>query len=197
MKETIIELLKSTSREGIDDLIAFMEEQKFFEAPCSGKYHLCKEGGLAEHSLNVFRQALNIQAGLKADVQYESLVLVSLLHDLGKMGDFGKPNYVPKYVRSKTKNKETGEYDQVISTAEPFTTNPNLLYVEHEIRSIAIAERFIKLTEEEERAILLHNGLYGVFGYSLKNAKQTQLELILHWADMWASRFVEEEKNDD
>lgn len=84
----------------------------------------------------------------------------------------------------------------VRSAAKPYETNKELLYVDHEVRSIAIAERFITLTEEEERAILLHNGLYGVFGYQLKTAKQTPLELILHWSDMWASRVVEEKEEE-
>lgn len=197
MKETIIELLTSTKIDGMDRLIAYMDKQGFFTAPCSGAYHLCKEGGLAEHSLNVFKVAIELDKALKADTDYTDLVIVSLLHDLGKMGDFDKPNYVPNFVRSKTKNEETGDYDLVISTAKPYTTNPELLYVDHEIRSIAIAERFIKLTEEQERAILLHNGLYGVFGYQLKSSKQTPLEFIIHWADLFCSRIIEEKDGQD
>ena len=53
MKERIIELLRETGREGIEDLIAYMDEYGFFRAPCSTSHHLAKEGGLAEHSYNV------------------------------------------------------------------------------------------------------------------------------------------------
>ena len=193
IKGTIVELLLSTNRVGMDELLRYMDESGFYSAPCSGAYHLAEEGGLSKHSLNVYRTMLDLNQSLKADIPLDTIILVSILHDLGKMGDYGKPNYVENFVRSKTKNKETGEYDMVRSAAKPYETNKELLYVDHEVRSIAIAERFITLTEEEERAILLHNGLYGVFGYQLKTAKQTPLELILHWSDMWASRIIEEE----
>ena len=45
MKERIIELLRETGREGIEDLIAYMDEYGFFRAPCSTSHHLAKEGG--------------------------------------------------------------------------------------------------------------------------------------------------------
>ena len=60
MKETIINLLKETSRTGIIELIDAMEEGGFFEAPCSSDKHLSKEGGLAEHSANVYQTMLTL-----------------------------------------------------------------------------------------------------------------------------------------
>jgi hypothetical protein len=53
-----------------------------------------------------------------------------------------------------------------------------------------IAERYISLTEEEEQAILYHNGLYGVFKYEI-SGKETPLYMLLHFSDMWASRVIE------
>ena len=35
MKEKFIELLRSTNREGIEDLIAFLDKTDFFTAPAS------------------------------------------------------------------------------------------------------------------------------------------------------------------
>ena len=89
-KEKITELLLSTNREGMDKLVEHMEEGGFFTAPCSTRYHLSKEGGLAEHSLNVYENALRISGGLgrPEEVLRDSLIIVSLLHDLGKMGQF-------------------------------------------------------------------------------------------------------------
>lgn len=194
MKQTIINLLLSTKREGIENLIEEMEKGGFFEAPASGAYHLCVPGGLAEHTLNVNKIALQIATALQADVSMESLIIVTLLHDLGKMGDKGKRNYVENYVRSKTKNKETGEYDMVQSASKPYESNKDLVYIEHEIRSVMIAERFIELTEQEEQAILCHNGLYGKMMSSFSHAADNDpLYLILHTADMWASRILEKE----
>ena len=196
MKQKIIDLLLETERPGMGELCAHMEEVGLFNAPCSGGNHLACEGGLAEHSYNVYR-VMNIDAVHKLstdkyNAMRDAIIITSLLHDLGKCGDYGKPNYVPNMVRSKKKN-ENGEYELVQSEAKPYETNKELLYVPHEVRSIAIAERFISLTEEEEFAILYHNGLYGDLKYAL-SGKETPLYLLLHHADMWASRVVETEK---
>lgn len=179
-KQTIEELLRSTKRTGIEDLIQWMRENGFFSAPCSSKYHLAKPGGLAEHSLNVYRISKNIAFNLYVypnnltQEMIDSIIICALLHDLGKAGQFGKPAY--------------------IANAEPekgaFSTNKELLYVPHEVRSVAIASKFIDLTEEEQYAITYHNGLYG----ELKAFKgnETPLQMILHFADMWAARVVED-----
>ena len=185
-KETIIKLLKSTNRPGMDKLIEAMEEGGFFTAPCSGSYHLAKEGGLAEHSLNVLNVAMDVSFGLSLgelppEELIDRLVIVCLLHDLGKMGQYGKANYVENTLKS---GKQ--------STSKPYKTNPDLLYVDHEVRSIVIAQQYIELTEEEQQAILWHNGLYGNFRYQIQG-KETALYLILHFADMFASRVLEGE----
>ena len=176
-------LLRQTGRPGIDDLIKWMEENGFFEAPCSSRYHLAKPGGLAEHSLNVYKNCIAWTNAMyqngEIEVTYsffDSIAICALLHDLGKAGQFGKPIYL--------ENTEDSEY--------PYRSNKDLLYVPHEIRSIAIASRFIELTEEEQFAILRHNGLYSD-SQGLKG-NETPLMLILHHSDMWAARVTEREE---
>lgn len=196
-KVDIIYLLKSTETEGIENLIAYMDMSGFFESPCSGAYHLACEGGLAEHSLNVYRRMTRFVNATDFPISRNSIVIVSLLHDLGKMGDHFKPNYVPNMVRSKTKNKDTGEYDMVQSSAKPYETNKDLNYEEHEIRSVMIAERFISLTEEEETAILHHNGLWGKLDSAFSSTfDKHELATLLHFADLWCSRFEEVSADD-
>jgi len=185
MKDKIIELLKETGRTGIIGLIDAMEEGGFFEAPCSTDKHLCREGGLAEHSLNVYITMLDINRSLRANLPDDSIIICGLLHDLGKMGDHGKANYELNVLKS-----------GVVSAAKPFITNKNLIYLPHEIRSAMIAERYIELSEDEEAAILWHNGLYGQFKYDIPG-KETPLYMILHWADMWASRVTENEGKEE
>lgn len=186
-------LLLNTKRKGIEDLIAYMDEYGFFKAPCSTQYHLSKEGGLAEHSLNVYEVALDLSNVLCDIVPKESVVIVSLLHDIGKMGQFNKPNYVPNMLKGRaTKANPSPEPYQ--SEAKPYISNPELMYVDHEVRALAIISKFIDLTEEEQQAILWHNGLYGPFKYEIQG-KETPLYMILHWADMWASRVVEAEED--
>ena len=180
MKEKIIDLLKSTDRPGIHYLTEYMDDGGFFEAPCSTDKHLSVPGGLAEHSVNVYYGMLELDKALKADIPHDSIILCGLLHDLGKMGDHGKSNYVVNILKS-------GQQ----SATKPYATNKDLAYLPHEIRSAMIAERYIPLTEDEETAILWHNGLYGQFKYDIPG-KETPLYMVLHWADMWASRVTEE-----
>lgn len=80
----IKELLKNTGREGIDDLISYMEENDFFTSPCSTRYHLAEEGGLATHSLNVYENILRIASGLGVinEDRMNSFIIVALLHGL-------------------------------------------------------------------------------------------------------------------
>lgn len=195
MEKKFKDLLLSTERDGMDKLIANMEAGGFFTAPCSGAYHLCREGGLLEHSLNVYEVMKEIAVSLDADWAVEnggSIKVCALLHDLGKMGDHGKPNYVENYVSSRKKD-ENGNVIMVRSEAKPYETNKELTYEEHEIRSLLIAERYIYLSEEEETAILHHNGLYGKLDSSFGNANycKTKLAFLLHVADMYCSRFLE------
>lgn len=113
-KEEFIALLRSTNIEGIDDVISELEEIGFFTAPASMKNHLCYEGGLMIHSLNVYLAAKAIKEGfekMRPDVfetiSDESLIIASLLHDVCKSRiyrrkrnaqiEFGKAEYGADY----------------------------------------------------------------------------------------------------
>lgn len=200
MKQRMIERLMATGREGMDGLVKWMEENGFFHSPCSASNHLAKEGGLAEHSLNVlsvmkdmsFLLCMNGETLSKE--QEDSIVICALLHDLGKCGDYGKPGYVPNMLKGRA-TKENPNPEPYQSLNKPFEVNKELNPVDHEIRSIKTASRFISLTEEEELALLWHNGLYGNFKYQIPG-RETKLYLLLHFADMWASRVVEKEEED-
>lgn len=175
------ELIK-TKRDNIKELIECMEDGGFYESPCSGAHHLAEPGGLLEHSLNVLTLARDLARAWESTIPEESIVISALLHDLGKMGDHGKPNYAENYLKDGSR-----------SSAKPYITNTNLVYIPHEVRSVLIAERYIYLSEEEERAILWHNGLYGQFRNDI-TGKETELYMIIHFADMWASRITEKEE---
>jgi len=181
--DIIRESLLRTGRDGMVDLIDYMDQIGFFKAPCSTRFHLAKEGGLAEHSVNVMWQAEKISLALIGGKNLtnefrNSLVIASLLHDLGKCGDYGKPMYVDKVLKSGKKG------------VQPYETNKALTHVPHAVRSIKLATLFIDLTEEEEWAILTHDGLYDFMKYDIPG-NETQMSMILHWADMWASHVIE------
>lgn len=182
-KQYVVEHLMSVNRPGMEDLIHYMEECGFFDAPCSSQYHLASQFGLVYHTKNVMITAENIGYALLGKEGYgkirESVIIAAGLHDLGKMGQFEKPLYVVK----KLKDGSTGKI--------PYEQNKDLLPVDHEIRSIAIASMFIDLTEDEQFAILYHNGLYGTVGRYTLQGKETPLYMLIHWADMWCSRVLE------
>ena len=181
--DIIRDSLMKTKREGIVDLLDYMNEIGFLEAPCSGGNHLAKKGGLAEHSVNVLTIAEKMGVALLGGARYnevqDSVVIAALLHDLGKCGDYEKPMYVESILKS---GKQ--------SDAKPYKRNPELSAVPHAVRSIKLATLFIDLTEAEEWAILCHDGLYD-FMYKELKGKETWLQMIIHWADMWASRIIE------
>ena len=184
-KTYVIEHLLATGRDNMESLIDYMDTCGFFHAPCSSQFHLAAEFGLVHHTRNVMMTAENIGYTLLGKEKYSeisnSVMIAAGLHDLGKMGQFEKPLYVEK----RLKDGSTGKI--------PYEQNKDLLPVDHEIRSIAIAQMFIDLTEDEQFAILYHNGLYGIGRYSLQG-KETPLYMLIHWADMWASRYLEVKK---
>ena len=186
-KERIIKLLLSTKRDGMASLLTWMEINGFFTSPCSTQHHLSCEGGLAEHSLNVWNLMTDMADTLLSEEErkemYQSIIICSLLHDIGKAGQFGKPGYVENYLSKRDKDG-----NPIRSEAKPYVANAELLNVPHEIRALSIISKFIDLTEEEQHAILFHNGKYTHVGYDLK---ETPLQMMLHFADLWCSRVVE------
>ena len=96
-KKEFIELLKTTNRQGIDDLVEELEDLGFFKAPASTKFHLNEDGGLVQHSLNVCKAALSMRKSmielddsLLEALPKDSVIIASVLHDTCK-ADIYKP----------------------------------------------------------------------------------------------------------
>lgn len=106
LKERFLAVYKETvTREGSDSLLDWLEHSDFFVAPASTRYHGCYEGGLLQHSLNVY-DCLKIgieAAGLQGTYSEETIAIVSLMHDLCKV------NYYKKGFRN-VKDEETGQW---------------------------------------------------------------------------------------
>lgn len=90
-KEKFISLLKSTNRKGVNQLLSFLEEKGFFEAPASTRFHLSKNGGLLQHSTKVYDVAMKVRSAmielderLKDAFPEDSVIIASLLHDVCK-----------------------------------------------------------------------------------------------------------------
>ena len=103
-KEKFINIFKENiKREGANELLSWREKTDFFTAPASTKFHLCEEGGLCEHSINVY-ECLNERHGKEHSA--ESIAIVSLLHDLCKAQFY-------KMSTRNQKNEQTGQWEKV------------------------------------------------------------------------------------
>ena len=85
----IIELLRSTNRAGIENVITWLDtEPSFFKASAARIHHDNVEGGLANHSLNVLRHAKEDwetrDDAFKKKYPFESVIISALLHDVCK-----------------------------------------------------------------------------------------------------------------
>ena len=95
MKDKFIELLRSTNREGMEDLIRFIEKSDFFKAPASTRFHGAFEGGLLEHSMKVYEILKHKvkNSVLDLNVSDDTLIIIALLHDICKV-NFYKVDYI-------------------------------------------------------------------------------------------------------
>ena len=91
-RDRFIEVFTSKiKREGADKLLDFIIKSDFFTAPASARYHSAYEGGLCDHSLNVYDCLVAYldrdvaREKYKLNYSEESIAIVALLHDLCKM----------------------------------------------------------------------------------------------------------------
>lgn len=165
-------------------LISFIEnETEWLTSPASTKYHLCEEGGLLEHSVNVAETMLKIKASIAQEITDESCVIVALLHDLGKVGMPGKPQYIIN--EPSEKQKKYGYKPDY-----PYRFNSELTYLSVPVRSIYLALQHISLTEEEVQAIVYHDGQYVEDNRSCATHEE-RLTLLLQYADSWSGFVIE------
>ena len=194
MKEKFIEIYKDKiKREGSQNLLEWLEKTDFFIAPSSTKFHGNYEGGLVEHSVNVYNCLKMLVNEYKKqfpdyEISDETIAISALLHDLCKT------NFYVKGFRN-VKNEETGQWEK----KEIYTINDKLC-MGHGEGSVYMIQTFMKLNRDEALAIRWHmNGFDNAVkggDFSMNGAKeQTPLVTLLQIADLWASSFLEETKN--
>ena len=183
-------------RQGIKELLQWLDTTDFYTAPASTRYHLAKENGLLEHSINVYRRLLRLYNmeynGIPADRE-ETLAIVALFHDFCKI-DIYKEEWknIKVYKDNGSKYDNGGRFDW--ETQKGYTVDEKFCYGSHGGKSVYLIQQFMKLTQEEATCINTHMGMFDrPFGdYSLSNAfQQYPLSLLLHTADCLAS-FIDE-----
>lgn len=192
-------LLKSTNRQGIDNLIEFARLSDFYTAPASTRFHSCHDGGLLEHTLNVYDCLNNkLKDKLwkeKANVEQENIIIAALLHDLCKTFYYGVELKNKKvYSETGKKSDANGRFDW--ETVPTYIVDDKFA-MGHGEKSMFLAERFIKLTKSEAMAIRWHmlwsepREMYNTIG---KAIQQYPFILALHEADMESTYLLEKEE---
>ena len=63
-KDLFESLLRSVNREGMENVIAFLNNTDFYTAPSSASYHSNYPGGLLDHSLIVYSTAMRYRSSV-------------------------------------------------------------------------------------------------------------------------------------
>lgn len=214
-------LMQAVARPGVDALMNYIRKSDFYTAPASTRFHLSCEGGLLQHSLNVFdalamkMEVIEYSAdGLTADryvykvagepiaeFTKETLVIAALLHDLCKTNFYktemrNQKTYDPDKVRAaegwQIKKDNGGRF--IWEQVPAYVVEDKNPYG-HGEKSVMMIEEFMKLTMEERYAIRWHMGM-GDCTYNESQAFNASCEkfplvLLLHNADQEASHFME------
>ena len=184
--------LKKVKREGMDELLNYVQTSDFYTAPTSTKYHLCCPGGLLQHSLNVLdalRSLLRenedgsfsyMLSGQEIEkVSAENVIIMALFHDICK---------TRFYVETRRNKKVDGRWVEV-----PFYEIIDEAPLGHGEKSVIMLQSYIKLEKPELYAIRWHMGFpEGNDIYTFASAvEKYPIVWALHTADMLTSHIVE------
>jgi len=190
-EEFIAVYTENIKRKGADKLLEYLKKTDFFTAPSSTRYHSSYEGGLVQHSLNVYHCLKDYLTRPRTKELYnmnfsdETIAIVALLHDVCKI------NYYTVEMRNR-KNDETGKWEKY-----PCYTIDDKLPYGHGEKSVYIISGFLygegRLTRDEAMAIRWHMGFSGIEDKNTigKALEMYPLAFALFVADMEATYFLE------
>ena len=178
-KEKFIEIYRGyIKRPGAEELLESLKETDFFTAPASTRFHGAHEGGLCEHSINVFTEFVRLlKAYPEIKCTGETAAIITLLHDLCKIGCY------------KTEYRNVKEGNSWVKRPV-YVFREDFCYGGHGAKSVFLIQRFIQLNPTEAVAINCHMGFAdrSPNDYSLGTAyEQTPIAWLLHVADEAAS----------
>lgn len=177
-------LTKSVSRTGVESLVKMLLDSDFFTAPASTRFHGDYEGGLCEHSIHVWEELMRLLSVYpEVNVTGESAAIVSLLHDVCKIGCY----------KQELRNvKVDGRWVQ----RPYYVFSEDFAYGGHGSKSVFVVQQHIVLTAQEAVAINCHMGPWdrSCGDYSLGTAYESNhLAWLLHVADE-AATYIRETK---
>lgn len=212
----IINLLRSTKRKGIENLISYLIKSDFFTAPASTKFHNCYEGGLAKHSLNVYYHFYAKCNQYKIEIAKKSIIISSILHDICKIKCYTlleeQPTYAQiKYIAkltgketikitdlAKNKNHASEIIETLIKNKDAEIPEAKNMYryndtfpIGHGEKSVIMLQKFIELTEQEIMLIRYHMNIFNDEMRDINNVMKLCPECVLLFtADYEVSTFI-------
>ncbi|SEM01355.1 hypothetical protein SAMN04487770_12349 [Butyrivibrio sp. ob235] len=201
------ELMGSVERDGVKELMDYIRNKTdFYNAPASTQFHLACDGGLLQHSLNVYdclvaKKQSPVWKNIIEAIPEESLVIMALLHDLCKVnfyvkGTKNQKTYDPEKVAAaenwQVKHDDKGNY--IWETVLRYEIN-DTMPLGHGEKSVMLINCFMKLKTPEIFAIRWHMGFseeksqYKAVGDAME---KYPIVLALHEADLEASKLLED-----
>lgn len=175
-------------REGSDEMLEYLlsPHSDFFTAPASTRFHGSYEGGLLQHSLNVYHCLCDFLERQRAKEVYgmnysdETIAIVALLHDICKI-NFYKVDY-------RNAKNENGVWEKV-----PYYAIEDKMPYGHGEKSVYIINGYMRLSREEAFAVRYHMGFSGIEDKNTigRVFEQFPLAFALNVADMEASYYLE------
>lgn len=167
---------KYIHRPGIKDLMEWLETTDFYDCPASTRFHGSENGGLCKHSLCVGQRLFELAAVYDKERKYspESLALVSLFHDICKVGCY-KIDY-------RNQKNEQGQWEKV----PYFKWDEQYHFGGHGEKSVyLIMHHHVDLSEEEAAAVKSHMGFSNEPNISVISSvyEDNTLAWMLHVAD--------------
>lgn len=196
MEEQFIKLLQSTGRNGMDAVTDYLRKSGFFIAPASVKRHLAYDGGLAEHSMNVYNVAMMLYGDLTRvapdavkDINEDNVTIAALLHDICKANIYKK---ILKWRKDETNNKW--------ERYETYEADYSRFPIGHGEKSVIMLLRLgLELTNDEIIAIRWHMGAWDLAQTyeamnNISEGNGHPLTAILQAADTLATYIIEKKK---
>lgn len=162
---------KYIKRDGIGNLLTWLDQTDFYDAPASTRFHNSFQGGLCIHSLNVWKNYCTLLHSFnEIQTNAETAAIITLFHDLCK---------VNMYKVEMRNVKENNVWVQ-----KPYyTVDEEFPFGGHGAKSVYLIQKHIQLTDEEAVAIMNHmgneDGKYTVFS----SYEKYPIAWLLHVAD--------------
>ena len=186
------------TRDGAKEMLDWLTSTDFFEAPASTNFHSNFKGGLASHSIQVYKNLRKIvntdwmQEMLGISPSEETMAVIALLHDVCKVNNYTYKENARKYKDDTLKNDKG--YPGVWLDLPGYEINKENNMPGHGELSVFMINQYMRLSLEESFAIRYHMGLYegenkmrevsGVFA-------NYPLAFALNLADDMASKYCE------